>query len=271
MAIYDIQGNNLILDDIYADFADTFSIYSARNTITNTNYLIVRVFKIKNNGTAQYPFLYAPNGVNRSNKSTLQICEEKKFPFALNGGIFDMTTRKPIGTLIQNGIVLQQGDGAYREDTHDRLVLTIDSNGDLGWAEPGASASDMVSNGIVSAVLAFVPLIINYEDASETVESTYYTNAVDAQRQVFGQFGNGDYCVITAEGRGNEASTGFTIPKLIELCEELGLRFAFLMDGGGSTETVLYKKQLNPIYEGTYGREVPNYIIFNGTDTFPVV
>ena len=50
----------------------------------------------------------------------------------------------------------------------------------------------------------------------------------------------------------------------------MGLKFAFALDGGGSTETVIGETQINTIYEGTYGRKVPTYIIFNGTGIFNV-
>ena len=189
----------------------------------------------------------------------------------MNAGIFNMngSVYTPAGTIIQNSQVVQQGTLSNLTDFQKGLsVLTIDSNGDLSYADVTADASTMVSNGIVSAVHAFVPIIINYQDAADVISNPYFTNDALAQRQLIGQYGNGDYCIMTFEGRNNQASAGFTVPVIRELCVSMGLKFAFLLDGGGSTETVIDKKQINTIYEETYGRKVPTYIVFNGTDRF---
>lgn len=266
MGVYDVNGADLI-HDTSADFAENMYMWQGRNTTTGTNYFIIRIFKKKKNGDMQYPFLYAPNGTGAGTQSTLQMNMQRKFPFAVNAGIFDVSTVKPIGTLIQNGVKIQQGESIGR---NDRMVLTVDRNGDLGYAQQDDNADTMIANGIISAVLSFIPLVINYRSAEETIESTYFDNVSDAQRQVIGQFGNGDYCIITAEARGFEASTGFTVRQVIQMCIELGLKYAFQLDGGGSAETVADQKQINPIYEGTYGRVVPNYLVFTGTDQFAV-
>lgn len=273
MSAYDIDGiviaNIANKETVYNQFSEGFFLWQGRNTTTGTNYSIMRIFQKKADGSMQFPFVYAPNGVNRSNYSTLSMNIAKGFPFAINAGVFNMSTFKPMGTLIQNGILLQQGDDTLPTwNKENQMVLTIDNNGLLGYAAYNSNGNTLISNGIVSAVHSFCPIVIDYEDAKETISVPYLDNDADAMRQVFGQFGNGDYCVVTAEGRDNESSVGFTVPQLTSLCLSLGLRFAFNLDGGGSTETVLRKKQINTIYEGPYGREVPNFIVFNGTTQF---
>ena len=52
------------------------------------------------------------------------------------------------------------------------------------------------------------------------------------------------------------------------ICQKIGLKFAYNLDGGGSTETILGKKQINTIYENQTGRKVPSFIVFNGTDEY---
>lgn len=240
-----------------------------RDVETGTNYAILRIFKEKLDGSKQYPFIFAPNKLNPATQSTLQMNMQYKFPIASNVGVFDTSTMIQIGTLIENSTVIQQGTSLSGTSLEKiRFVLTIDNNGDLYYAEPDANCQTMVNNGIVSAVLSFVPLVINYDDASKVVDSPYYDHTGDAQRHVFGQMGNGDYIMITSEARGYEASRGFTTKQIQEICYSLGVKFAFLLDGGGSQEMVMGMKQINPIYEGQYGRAVPNYIVFNGKTTF---
>ena len=219
--------------------------------------------------------MYCPNGINSATQSTLEMNLQKKFYCAINGGRFlSTTTDAPIGTVIQNSTVIQQGaaENFYQGSQlhYSLFVLTIDADGDLGYAEPLASASGLISSGIVSAVHGFLPIVINSQDAKQTIVSSYLDNAEDAQRQIIGQKQNGDYVIITAEGRNYKNSTGWTIPQATQVCLAMGLKFAFALDGGGSTETVIGETQINTIYEGTYGRKVPTYIIFNGTGIFNV-
>lgn len=264
---YDLNG-----DEIFSKVpSDEITYHEMRNAVTGTTYYVTHIPKAKSNGQKRIPFVYAPNGTGAATQSTLQMNTDKGFEMAINAGIFDMTTSSytPIGTVIENGQVIQQGDSANMSAFNANLmVLTIDEDGNLSYANVNDSASDMIQNGIVSAVHSFVPIVINSQDATNFIENSYLTNTADAQRQIFGQYPNGDYCVITCEGRGYKNSVGFTIPQARQMCLDLGLKFAFNLDGGGSTETVIGANQINTIYEGTYGRKVPTYIVFNGTDTF---
>lgn len=240
-----------------------------RNTETGTNYSILRVFKQKPDGTKQYPFIFAPQKLTPTTMSTLQMNMQYAFPIASNAGIFDTQTRIPLGTLIENGVLLQQGESLAGTSLDKiRFVITVNNQGDLYYEEPDADGQAMINSGIVSAALSFIPLVIDYDDASTVVDSPYFDHTGDAQRHVIGQMGNGDYIIISSEARDFEKSVGFTVKQVQELCYSIGVKFAFLLDGGGSQETVMGLKQVNPIYEGTYGRAVPNYIVFNGTDRF---
>ncbi|WP_259687229.1 phosphodiester glycosidase family protein [Lactococcus cremoris] len=58
----------------------------------------------------------------------------------------------------------------------------------------------------------------------------------------------------------NEA--GLYYEELAQLFVDKGVEFAYSLDGGGSTQTVIGKRQLNPIYEGSAGRAVPTVITF---------
>ena len=53
-------------------------------------------------------------------------------------------------------------------------------------------------------------------------------------------------------------------------CKKLGLKFAYNLDGGGSTETMFGYKHLNTIYDGTTGRQVPTFIVFTGSTSLDV-
>ena len=175
----------------------------------------------------------------------------------------------PNGTTIENGVVLKQGtsntDDAWVRT--NQMVLTIDNGGNLGYAAYDADANTLVSNGVVSAVTGFVPIITNYAKVDNSIP--YIADrTTDTQAQIIAQYGNGDYAIITTAGRGDQGGGFFTGVQLQELCISLGIKEAFLLDGGGSTQTVIGKKQINTVYDNVSGRVVPTYIVFNGTTEF---
>lgn len=260
MSVFNIGGKNLLFSDYVLDYR-----YDAAS---DANFTVLRVYKRRVDGKYQYPFVYAPNGAGAGTQSTYSMNLSKGFPIAINAGIFNNNSGtadflKPRGTLIQNGVVVKQ----ETVSSAAAYLLTIDSNGDLGYAARDASGATLVSQGIVSAVCGWAPCIIDYESAIDVLPDAYDDQS-NAQRQIIGQFGNGDYAIVTCEGRDYDHSDGWTMDEARAVCKTLGLKYAFNLDGGGSTETVLGKKQINTIYEGTYGRIVPTYIVFNGTTTF---
>lgn len=245
-------------------FIDNVDIKYEFDDVTNAYYTVIRINKKCIDGTYQYPFVYAPNGSDAGDKSTLDIVTEDGWLVAINGGLFDYDqTKKPDGILIQDGVVIQNTPASIEKHIGAK-PLTIDAAGDLGYAEADADAYELVASGIVSAICGFLPILVNYEAVvAETANSEAH-----AQRQIIGQWGNGDYAIVTCEGRGYHNSDGWTLAEAQIICKKIGLKFAYNLDGGGSTETMLGYKNINTIYEGTTGRKVSTFIVFNGTNVF---
>ena len=247
-------------------FIDNTDIDYAYDADTGANYTVIRIYKNKLDGTKQFPFVYAPNGAGAGTKSTYDMTVDDGWLLAINAGVFNASTKKPDGIVVQNGVVVQNG----ATQTHsENKPLTIDANGNLGYAAYNADAADLVSNGIVSAVAGFMPILIDYEAVPESGWNSVSHYTENAQRQIIGQFGNGDYAIITCEGRGFDNSDGWTIAEAQAVCAKLGLKFAYNLDGGGSTETMIGHKHINTIYENTTGRVVPTFIVFNGGTNAP--
>lgn len=265
MSTYDIFGRKT--GEINNTFAENMHMDYEYDSVTNANYTVLRIYKNRIDGSRQYPFVYAPNGAGAGTQSTLGMNMEKKFSVAINGGVFytdSANANKPRGIVVQNGVLIQQGVSESRI-----FPLVIDESGDFSYAQPDADGATLIANGAVSVISGWAPIIINYDDAPLVISGAYHDDT-NAQRQIIGQFGNGDYAIVTCEGRNYDHSDGWTIDEAITICKKIGLKFAYNLDGGGSTETVIGKKQINTIYEGTYGRVVPTYIVFNGTDNFSV-
>lgn len=260
MSVYNIDGLMI------GDYHENISIQRCKSDTYNTNYILTRVNKKKTDGSFQYPFLYCPNGMNPRTQSPYQFNQSKGFDIVINAGIFDVNGQydsshlnAPLGITIENGQIIRGDDSQY-----NICVITIDANGDLSVAR-NKTAQEILQSGVVSACVGIGgnPIIENYE-----IPDDDWIMTDDAQRQVLGQFGNGDYAILTFEGRSFDNSTGCTTRQVQEICKSIGLKYAVNLDGGGSVQTVVGKKILNTVYENTYGRLVPTYIAFNGTSHF---
>jgi exopolysaccharide biosynthesis protein len=225
----------------------------------DTNYTLIRVNKEKINGEYQFPFVVAPDGLNMLNSALSNALLHDDYLITINSGVGNVEKGYVLGQLIENGVVLQ----ASNTTSGRSQVLAIDSDGNLRSYSADSDVTDMLNDGIVSAVVGFCTLVSNYVGTSS---NTWVgsTTSDRCQRQIIGQFGNGDYGIISCEGRNFDGSIGWTYQQSQAVCLKHGFKFAYNLDGGGSVETVVGKKQLNTIYEGEDGRKVGALIIFNG-------
>ena len=271
MVLYSYKGDEIVVNDsnpntdvtnaINDDFADNMELDYEYDSESNVNYTILRVFQTKRDGTKQYPFVRSAGRM-----SALDLSAIEDWDLIINSGL-GVSEQQPI-----DGVVIEDGKVVYNSPaTHHKgsMPLTIDKNGNLGYADANATGEELLAKGIVNAVCGFCPIIIDYKptESFPTVSNvSHFTQ--NAQRQIIGQFGNGDYAILTCEGRNFDNSDGWTLAEAQKICQKHGLKFAYNLDGGGSTQTVLHKKQINTVYENTTGRKIPTFIVFNGTTTF---
>ena len=248
-------------------FAEEITTEYKRDSINGAFYSIMRIPKVNSYGGIQYPFVLWPNYPNGGTKSPYEFAMEEDYLVTINCGRFlapwgmgSELTGIPCGTTIQNSEVLQQAN--TENSNPEDYVLTIDTNGNLGYTAASTSATTLVQSGIVSAVSGFAPLVVDYQEFGTEEEA-------DSLRQIIGQYANGDYIVITTEGRNGQGGGYFKQSDATRLCISLGLKFAFSLDGGGSVQTVKGKKAITPFYENPYGRRIPTYIVFDGGTSFP--
>lgn len=239
-------------------FSDNLSWYFGYDEDAETNYTMFRIYKQRTDGDKQYPFVrYIADKTTAT-----ELTENEGWLLAINAGIGE-------GLIIENSVVIQDTAASIQSGV---LPLFIKNDGTLtfGEADTTGKGSTYVGQGVVSACCGFYPIIVDYEDydyppvpETEEIPAWYH-----AQRQIIGQFGNGDYCIITGEGRSYDNSVGLTMAQAQTLCKKLGLKFAYNLDGGGSTQTAYGGRHVNLIYEGTSGRKRSTFIVFNGTDSF---
>lgn len=238
--------------------------------LSGASYVFARIPKITNAGKRLFPKLAltsSDGSLSGNKKPTLRYAKDNDTIFAVNAGLFNVSTIEPVGQLIINGVSLintpMTSDNGVPINPDECYPLAIDANGNLTTYPHNADTADMIADGVKYAVTAWGKLVDNFEIATTDIDNEI-VHSGRYIRQSIGQYQNGDYCVCTVDmTRGpvtNEA--GLYYKDLAQIFVDKGVRFAFSLDGGGSAETVLGKRQLNPIYEGSEGRAVPTVIAF---------
>lgn len=270
--LYDYDGKplNNLRDGIRYEYR--------RDDETHAFYTALYVPQTDQYGNKQYPFTIWPNYPNGGIESTLEMNRRLKFLVAINGcGIASpygegvAVSGGPLGTVLQNGVVLREYTSTDFSSVN--RTLTVDANGTLSYEALSVTGAQLAAQGIVSTASGYFPIVKDYGDIDEyepdIAEKMQDASCnTDAQRQALCQYENGDYLIITTEGREGRGGGFFTFKQVQRLCKQYGVKFAYMLDGGGSAQTVVGDKQLDHIYENTYGRVMPTYIVFNGTAQF---
>ncbi|MCR5118997.1 MAG: phosphodiester glycosidase family protein [Lachnospiraceae bacterium] len=250
------------------------------------------------------PSVYAPDGAGSGDLSGImevtemveKVGEEKNIILAINSGIFYDTQSSdaycyhgndPDGVIIADGVVLKSAETV---DHSECDILVIDEAGSVGWADYYADADALAAgesyyydiygeklNGrkIRSAVTGFVPILvggINLYDANDGDLHGYdnyvahYT--VKARRQIFGVKADGGYVILSSVA-------DWTLSDAAKAAIEQGCIFAYNLDGGTSTETVLAVKDENGYTVNQLSRmqglnKIPAYIVFTSDNSIPV-
>ena len=237
-----------------------------------TSFVFVRIPKTTNNGRTFVPrvaMTSADGGVGGRKFSPLEFAKNHNTIFVVNASLFDMTNGVPVGQTIIDGVVIvdepMKDDNGTPISATECYPLCIDSNGVMSANyDRSVDTATMISDGVVQAVTGWGKLVEDFKICEADIEAEIVHPGVYI-RQSIGQYENGDYCVCTVEqSRGsvhNEA--GLTYTDLAQIFVDKGVKFAYSLDGGGSSSTVIGNRQLNRIYEGTTGRPVPTVIYFD--------
>ena len=240
--------------------------------VNDADYYLVRIPRNTVDGRRLKPkvALTSADGSATGTKiSALNFARREKPVFTMNAGLFNTGTMIPQGQTIVAGVSMTNSpmtDDMGSPISEDECYpLCIDGNGDLSAPyERTVDTAQMIADGVRYAVTGWGQFIENFAKC----DSAKYNEIVHAGtyiRQSIGQYDNGDYFVCTVNKSRNGIAAndaGMTYDQLADLLISRGVKFAYSLDGGGSCETVLGQRQINPIYEGSAGRAVPTVIFF---------
>ncbi|MEN2765840.1 phosphodiester glycosidase family protein [Ornithinibacillus xuwenensis] len=150
----------------------------------------------------------------------------------LNASVFDTNTSLPLGTDIFEGAIIQENL------TRNYYTLGIKTDNTLVAYPPGTTAQSILDDGCNNALSSFIPLIEKGASVSQSVLDTYAGGTDRHPRQVIAQFSNKDILIFTCEGR-TQQNQGMITDDLIRILLAQGVDFAYLLDGGGSAQTVV--------------------------------
>lgn len=229
---------DVVLADIVSDIEKTNVYYNNINTskiyddASKTYYYLTTIPRYDENGQV----IHLEMGIANDDKSfstglepTLKHAWRKNATLCINCGVYNVDTKKPIASIIYNGEILFRDMPA--EDTEKYQYFAITGNNKYKVYPIGTTPEIMLTDNVVFACPIFASLIVNGSPVTQT-------DLRKEPRQSIGFKENGDIVIISCDGR-NYESEGMTYDDLARLHAVNGSVNAYILDGGGSTSTVL--------------------------------
>lgn len=239
--------------------------------IDGASYVFIRIPKTTNDGRTVMPKIALTSvdgSLDGSKRSTLTYSRDNGCAVVMNAGLFNTTTYQPVGQTILNGVAVveepMESDNGVPISDEQCYPLCIDADGTLSAPYARSVTTDtMIADGVTQSITGWGKLVEDFKITHDDIEAEIVHRGTYI-RQSIGQYQNGDYAICTVDqSRGNvQNEAGLTYEALAQIFVDHGVKFAYSLDGGGSAETVIGHRQLNPIYEGSTGRAVPTVITF---------
>ena len=217
----------------------------------DTTYYITHIPHLDSNGN----MIKLKRGIqgNDPNKpehiTPSEFARKTKATFVSNASTGSGTQLKLHGQQIYNGQILDSIKGDEYDALNDRWTLAIGDDNSLTSFPPDVQASEIRNQGYNNTVSGFGPII---SDGKIIVKDDDYSpnTIVSHPRQVIAQLPNKDLIFFSCDGRENNTHTmiekGMTLQEVAEtLLDHYDVEFAYNMDGGGSTSSVVRSHKLN--------------------------
>lgn len=160
-------------------------------------------------------------------ESTLVFAARKNATVCVNAGVYNIDTKYPVGSLIKDSQILYTAmptDDKYQ-------YLGIKGDGSVKVYPRTTTPEAMLNDGVVDATCIFGSLILDGVAVPQT-------DLRVEPRQSIGFDQEGNILIITCEGRTSE-NLGMSYDDLARLHYKHGSYNAYILDGGGSSSTVI--------------------------------
>lgn len=279
------DGSNIqVYPKTHADAVDGFD--EKVSNLLDNDVDITTISKFDNASNTLYWVTTIPNSDKFGNKITLKhgFGNDKYNDQQMSAGQFNKLhdnavfisngSPTPRGNVIQNGTILNN------ESIPGKETLAVKGNGLLESYPSGTDAETVLKDNVFQAWSGFFTLVKGgkiYDYATVAKQNTSADDSFEYlskpnPRKIIGQKESGEYVVITSDGRKTN-SVGFTLDDAARISIEEGLDFAFNLDGGGSTNTIVKGHRVGGLFDsnGTVERNNVDFIyidIENRTQKF---
>lgn len=184
-------------------------------------------------------------------EGTLKHAWRKNATLCVNCGVWNVDTGRPIASVIYKGEILYRDIPTVTPEKYQYLAIT--GGGDIRVYPIGTTPESMLSDGVYFACPIFASLLLGGTPVTQT-------DIRREPRQSIGVMADGTINIISCDGR-NYESQGMTYDDLARVHALNGSINAYILDGGGSTSTVLRGvKQNENIDNFTTDRSVVTFL-----------
>ena len=234
-----------------------FTVQRLFDNQSSTYYYLTHIcHKDRNGKIIQMKHAHSIEG---SGETVREFAQRVKCRLAFNASTMQRATE---GGIVPNG--KQIVDGIIKRDGNTTAyTLGIRENNTLKAFKPEANVNDILNDGFNNALTAFGPLIEDFHPASEEALKVRRNYDEKHPRQVIAQFNNLDILFLSCGGRGFDGD-GMTARDVIRILQTKGVRFAYMLDGGGSVSTVINGELITKKIDakGTKERKRPDFLYF---------
>jgi hypothetical protein len=269
--IVELQENDIETDALLAEtvFYDEITFEKFRDNTSLTDYYLTTIPNMDSKGNLiklEHGFsddIFNSGSGESAGESARNFAIRGITSFTANASTFDTTTLQPRGMQIKDGVVLQEN----LNNPSNRYFLGIKDDNTLVAYPPATTSAQMLDEGCIHALTGFFPMIENSLAVDPTV---YGSDATINPRQAIAQMPNNDIIFFSCEGRNNK-DAGMTYADMIRILLAQGVTFAYNLDGGGSSQTLVRGVLLNnPIDDGgKTERLVPDFLYVKKPSTNP--
>lgn len=227
-----------IAEDVYYD---EVSVQRLQDPETKTTYFLTKIPKYdKNNQLIKIKRGFSANRYDSKVLETpREFANRNAATVVINSSTFSNDGVYSVGTGIYNGTIQQE-----RARQPYNYILGMKNDNTMKAFLPSTPAQEILNQGYTNALTAFIPLIEGGKSVSDSVIATREVFAERHPRQAVGQDAAGNTYFFTSEGR-RAGEIGLTAKDTIRLLLTHQLTFAYMLDGGGSTQLVYYDTTLN--------------------------
>lgn len=250
---------DVVLADIVSDIEKTNVYYNNVNTskifdnASGTYYYLTTIPRFDENGV----MIPLQMGIANDDKTcstlegTLKHAWRKNATLCINCGVWNIETSRPIASVIYKGEILYRDIPTVTPEKYQYFAITVDNKYKV--YPIGTTPEVMLLDNVYYACPIFATLLENGLPLPQT-------DIRREPRQSIGFNERGDIIIISCDGR-NYESQGMTYDDLARVHATNGSINAFILDGGGSTSTVLRGvKQNENIDNFTTDRSVGTFL-----------